>query len=467
MPKLDIASIGFLFPGDLYEVVSLKSDQSLLDADVVLFSAHIPDYELHFPSTHYQGKPLLSDDASAKLLAHQSHWHVQIGQAISAGKFVVVFLCGYDQVYYDTGKREYHGTGKNRKTQRIVSLTSNLEYIPLTFQKVSPVQGTKTKIARGGDFIKAYWSRFGEFSRYKVQFESRDIAPIIVTQHGDHPVGGLHSHRDGGHLLILPAPSFDWEALYDEDDEPTEEGTRLGREFESAIAGIYKALNEKSTSTPKPAWVDNVSFTLSAEKALLNQQREIDEEVERLLASKASLEDQLSDVTSIKGLLYEQGKPLEASILKALRILGFTAEGYDDGVTEIDALFTDERSRFIGEAEGKDNSAIAIGKLSQLIRNVQDDFAKDEVVEPAVGVLFGNGYRLLHPSERAEVFTAKCFTSASTSNVALVNTTDLFFVAQALLERPDDDYARSCRDCLRNGRGGIVLFPKMESGTAN
>ena len=50
--------------------------------------------------------------------------------------------------------------------------------------------------------------------------------------------------------------------------------------------------------------------------------------------------------------------------------------------------------RCIGEAEGRDNRAIGIDKMRQLEVNVLEDLSRDEVSEPAKGVLFGNAYRL-------------------------------------------------------------------------
>jgi len=50
-------------------------------------------------------------------------------------------------------------------------------------------------------------------------------------------------------------------------------------------------------------------------------------------------------------------------------------------------LVSPEGDRYIGEAEGKENKAVNIDKLGQLERNIQEDFARDEVQEPARGIL--------------------------------------------------------------------------------
>jgi hypothetical protein len=88
--------------------------------------------------------------------------------------------------------------------------------------------------------------------------------------------------------------------------------------------------------------------------------------------------------------------------------------------------------RLIGEAEGKDNKAVNVDKLRQLSMNIHEDLQREEVISPAKGVLFGNGYRLQPIAEREAAFTEKCVSAALTSSTSLVATADLFRAAQYL-----------------------------------
>jgi hypothetical protein len=124
---------------------------------------------------------------------------------------------------------------------------------------------------------------------------------------------------------------------------------------------------------------------------------------------------------------------------------------------EFDVVFECSEGRLIGEAEGKDTKAINVDKLRQLTMNVQEDLQRDEVDTPAKGVLFGNGYRLSEPSAREPQFTEKCQTAATSSNVALIATSDLFKAAQYAADTSDAEYIRHCRDALLNGVGMVVL----------
>jgi hypothetical protein len=119
------------------------------------------------------------------------------------------------------------------------------------------------------------------------------------------------------------------------------------------------------------------------------------------------------------------------------------AERYKDTESEFDVLFTWEDQRFLGEAEGKDNKAINVDKISQLERNLSEDYAKENVQQYAKGMLFGNAFRLQKLTERGEFFTDKCISSAKRLKAALIRTPDLFFPARYVKASGDDDFART------------------------
>ena len=162
----------------------------------------------------------------------------------------------------------------------------------------------------------------------------------------------------------------------------------------------------------------------------------------------------------IKGLLYEKGKPLEAAILKSLKVLGFDCSKYRASDSEFDVVFESIEGRLIGEAEGKDNKAINIDKLRQLEMNIHEDFSRDGVNDMAKGVLIGNAYRLLPPEKRGDFFTEKCLIAASRSKTALIRTTDLFYISRYLSARVNKVFAKKCRKAILE-TVGIVVFPNI------
>lgn len=159
-------------------------------------------------------------------------------------------------------------------------------------------------------------------------------------------------------------------------------------------------------------------------------------------------------------MLYEKGKPLEAAILKSLKILGFESSKYRASDSEFDVVFESREGRLIGEVEGKDNKAININKLRQLEMNIHEDFSRDEVNDMAKGVLIGNAYRLLPPEERGDFFTEKCLIAANRSKTALIKTTDLFYISRYLSARVARVFAEKCRKAILE-TVGIVVFPNI------
>ena len=148
-----------------------------------------------------------------------------------------------------------------------------------------------------------------------------------------------------------------------------------------------------------PEWAADSQYALAAEIELRQQLLMVETELEKAQRAKDELATRLDDAGQLRALLFEKGKPLEAAIITALIILGFKARPYEDGKSEFDALFESAEGRLLGEAEGKDTKAVNIDKLRQLATNIHEDLQREEVTQPAKGILFGNGYRLTKPAE--------------------------------------------------------------------
>ena len=117
MTKKTILSVEFVWPGVDVTEVKFDSQISLLDGDIIVFDPDISSF-LRYDNI-YQGKPSLSESASFRLRERSDHWRRELLDAVNAGKTVVVFLNEIQEVFIDTGRREYSGTGRNQKTTRI------------------------------------------------------------------------------------------------------------------------------------------------------------------------------------------------------------------------------------------------------------------------------------------------------------------------------------------------------------
>jgi hypothetical protein len=413
------------------------------------------------------------------------HWRREIKQAVDNGKTVVAFLCSMTEVYVDTGRREYSGTGRNQKTTTIVDQYSNYQAIPISIVFVT-ANGTNMKLTTAGaELLGPYWAEFGPLSEYKVLLPSDTKGTYITTRSGDMPVGAIFRSKSSlGALVLLPEIDFFRDDFFENEtssDEPadndgseddsgedtTEEDatswTLVANAFAAKMIGsiiaVDKALHSSAEVTPEPVWATEARHVLPKEAELRALLLEAERQVEDAQRHKESIAEQLRLAGQLRALLFEKGKPLETAIIEALVILGFQAANYKHGDSEFDVVFESSEGRLVGEAEGKDSKAINIEKLRQLAMNIHEDLLRPDVEHPAKPVLFGNGNRLTAPDQRGSQFTQKCIAAANGSNVALVATSELYDAVQYLLREGDIDFARTCRAAILNG-SGVVRLPK-------
>ncbi len=464
MSKRKILTIGF----ELYDVEvehsDFRSDQSLLDWDIVLFKPDIESY-LSYSET-FQGKPCLSDDRSFQLKEQSEHWRREIKVAVDSGKLVVVYLNDLCEVSIATGEKQFSGTGRNQKVTRIVTDYDNYQSIPVHLKPIK-TKGKEIKLSpKSSEAISTYWHEFGEQSSYKVILGT-DIFPCLVTKNGDKPVGAIiRSKNSSGAMVFLPDIDFYPPEFFDEEDEWTNEAQQFSAKYIRSIVAIDKTLRNEGELTPEPDWAKDERFKLEAENIATQDLLKVESRLEEIQAEKESVVERLREYGRLRNLLFEKGKPLEYAILDALKVLGFEVEQYDDGESEFDAVFASKEGRLIGEAEGKDNKAVNVEKLRQLALNIHEDLEREEIEAPAKGVLFGNPYRLKPLSERNEPFTAKCQSASQISSTALVFTPDLFSVAKYLSDKRNSRYATKCRKALLT-TSGIVKFPTLPSKGAD
>lgn len=453
-----ILTIGLELASNEVTFEAFTSRVSLLDWDIVLYRPLIDEF-ITFDS-QYRGRPALSDGRSFQLKEACEHWRREIKQAFESGKTVVVFLSPVQDVYIDTGDRQYSGSGKNRVTTRVVAPFNNYHSVPVDLGPTN-TNGTAVRLAsNGADALSAYWSEFGSDSEYNVQLTTTSFPACLVTKNGEKSVGVIiRSKGSSGTLVCLPNVDFNREEFFDKRGEKwTDEAVQFSARFVSAVVSLDAAFRSAGEITPEPSWASDSKYSLAAERSLRVDLLEAESHLELAQRNKEDIIEKLKSVGLLRGLLYEKGKPLENAIIDALRLLGFHAEQYKVGNSEFDVVFESTEGRLIGEAEGKDNKAINVDKLRQLAMNIHEDLQRDEVTKPAKGVLFGNGYRLMPPLERDVAFTEKCVVSAQSSSSALVATQDLFYAARFLADQGDSSYAAECRKAILN-TNGLVSFP--------
>jgi hypothetical protein len=474
-----ILSVGFNTPDEDLECVSHNSSASLLDGDIVIFNPDVNEYASY---EQYAGQRLISESDSPSLRANALHWKNEILALLRAGKTVIVMMTESPPVYYHTGERQFSGTGRSRQATDFVAPFDPYNCLPVNIGSIVRRFGDRIKPVGDLRALATYWNIFGPFTNYQIYVEGSSVRPLLVTAAGDKLVAAVVRIKDApGALVLLPPPDFEaatrdraaqLKARARKSKNPASKGSSqstyvarasksVAAEFVQTVIELERVLRSDTERTAPPSWTENPAYKTQAQVRLEEEIKNIADEMEKLEQQRSALLKQAEDVSGLRNLLFEKGKPLETSILTAMRLLGFSAQPFKSGESEFDVvLIAPEGSRFIGEAEGKDDKAIGIEKLDQLERNIREDFAQREDGAYAGGVLFGNGFRLTDPSERGDFFSDKCISAAKRSGIALVRTPDLFRVAQYLQDHPDSAFAKGCREVLTSTKGEIVAFPK-------
>lgn len=470
MARNIIYSLGFDFPGAEAESIEFNSRRSLLDADIIVIEPSLALSTANLtPSVQVHGNPLITESYSYRLREYLAHWKSEVISAVKVGKTIFVLLDAPFEAYAFLKKDDFNASGEilsyNKKE---ISLLSSYDFLPFSM-KMTEIIGTSTILAPEHDYLRAYWQQFGVTSPYQVVIDDSEVLieasdVLIRTKHEARTVG--FAVRSGkGAIVLIPPVDYD-EDNFLEDDEANDEqvwnseAIKFGKRWSIALVQVAERLRSEFDVTPPPDWTMNEALLLSAEVELRDEINEITAQVDSLQKREEEAESTLLESGKLRRLLYETGHPLEEAIQLALRTFGFSAENVRGDDSEFDVVFVSPEGRFLGEAEGKDRSAINIDKLSQLERNIQEDYAKETVSEYARGVLFGNAHRLAPVSSRPASFTDKCLSGADRSKIALVETPDLFEPARYLTENQDAVYAEECRKAFVNGAGKIVQFPR-------
>lgn len=457
----EIKGIGFTIPSEEDDYIDIESLSSLSDVDIAIFSPNIRYSYSNVSSTSpYQGDTLFSESYSPRMKEYIAHWRSEFKSYLARGGNLYVVLTEQKNYYVYTGTRESSGTGRNVRITNHVSLINNYNFLPLdiTYRKSKGI-----KIAPKSNIIKDLHNNLKDILTYEMYIECDKLQDVyFTTKNGDKTLGGILSIGNGN-VVFLPKINFESSEFYEDEDEGTwsKKALQKGISFKNCIAALDKAIRNDVEKSVKPDWVHKSGFNLKSAEVIKQKKIKLEEEIQKRKTKIKELELLYEEQDSLKDLLYESGKPLEYAVIKALKILGYSAENYNDGKLELDqVIISPEGDRFIGECEGKDNKDIDITKFRQLQDGLNADFERDEIPEKAYGLLIGNPQRMIEPNLRTLDFTEKCQSAAKREQMGLVKTIDLFKVCRIISENENtQDYAKSCRDAIKDCLGGIVVFP--------
>ena len=459
-----IIGINFKFPSNDDDYLRLDGYGSLSDVDIaVIYLSFVGcNYDSDSSNSTHNGKRLLNHKSSNVLLSHIEHWGREIKNYLQSGKTLILPLTQKENLYIHTGQKEFSGTGRNQKVVNIVSEVDNYKFIPFTLS-VYPAEGNK--IVPVNSMVFDFYEKNKSILRYEAYINGDNFQPLFISKNKDK-ILGCHLNVLNGDVIVLPQIDIDYEYFEKQNGDWNVKGLRFGQNLKEQIIELTRSIKADTQKTPTPKWAESNKYELKSALEIKENISKLNKEILKLSDEKQKYEKSLPEEEKLRDLLFESGKPLELAVIKALKILGYSAENYNDGELELDqVIVSPEGHRFIGECEGKDTKSIDITKFRQLLDNLSEDFERADVNEKAFGLLFGNPQRLIDPQQRNLDFTIKCINGAKRESVGLIKTVELFYLVKYLSENDNEEFQKKCREEIHNQLGGIIKFPLIPNAS--
>ena len=451
------------------EHVSLYSSSdnvSLIDGDMLLFSPKFFNYP-HLNQKQFDGEQLLTKDQSALFRDEFQYWQIEMEIAIKKKKTIFVFC--------EQPKRFYFYSESLICPDFFIGslLLLDLPYL----KKYRLISGKEIKYHNKNTILKPLWKNFQKYFWHKIAFQkeyfSKDVYFVpknFNLKDGESEVfGGIIRTPYDGFVVVLPAINFKHpdfvsglqhsktgvQKIYDE-----EKLLNLSHQLIQHIIQIDYTLKSYYTLTPAPAWSNQDEFKINTASKIEKDISNLQAKIQKLDQNRTHLEKRLEREKIPHRLLFENGKPLREAVINCLKLIGFNTTSHYDKQFQFDVICEAEEGICLGEIEDKDNKAVEVDKISQLIKALKKYIKNENIKTPLKGVIFGNGYRFEEPDKRPNQFTNECIKIANQQNISLVCTTDLFYISQHLKNHLDISFATKCRQAILSTKG-VVPFDSL------
>jgi hypothetical protein len=418
--QLRVISVNFPFTSaDVVQVESLETRKAFFDFDVVVIR---PPRFNHPESTHseYQYLESVMNKKQTELdrLFAQGGVLVVVLDVPSTSTFrtggysvsATYQVNNYDFLSHDFANCLQSGTGEQ------VSFSDPAEPF-VTMLKASAVAWT------------AYITRVPGHPFNELRFFGSAGAGTAVA--GKMPYGE-------GHLIVLPNLRSLDEPLF----------------FDACAEYRY----QRQGSNP-PDWLTQASLPgLSGIESTI---ADLDRQLADLNSARERVKEELQVLSAYRKLLYEKGKTqLEPIVRRALDDLGFetTPSELIKGTNyEIDGRTAKGSCPGILEVKGS-KKQIGLDELSPFVVKIIADHQVSNTVSK--GILIGNGLCETRPETRLgdAVFSSHALEGSRRNSVALINSTELYWLCCTLL-RGDQVDKSALRELILDGNGYVDLKP--------
>jgi hypothetical protein len=423
---------------------AFKSGVSLYDYDVVFWEPAQSLKAYIFSAPTWRGKTSLYEASSAELIQDIKRRRTEFKEFVEMGRCLVVFLPGETEVWVDTGKREYSGTGRNRASTKLVDTADIMKSIPLDLVRTV---GAGIEIEAADEVASSLLRETRGQWVYRCLIEDHKmLRPLFRVRGTKKNVGAtLRTSANRGAIVLLPELYLD-----DENDdyyeEPADSDEHAGTDepVDAAVPNETKEPDEPNPSEALLAWVQNLISAPDAELPEWAGSFRFAEEVERgeslrLVENQiGALQQQVDELKADqarddqwKALMVASGGSLERQVQRAFEVLGFEADDTTPGRSDLRMRLGEQR--VVVEVKGLSKSA-AEKHAAQLEKWVSEEVAAGS---SAKGILVVNTWRGTSPKRRTEAdFPDQMIPYATQRSHCLVTGLQLLAMARAALADP-------------------------------
>lgn len=361
-------SLDFLFADERVDSTHYGSSWTLLDYDIAIWhpTSLLNNYKgtgLYDTETTFQGLPSLSDDSSAELLRDTTRRRAEMAQFLDLGRTLIIFVPPPQPFFCGTGKKEHSGTGKNRRTTRIVD-EMDLEQLAFPFDiKLTRAAGAKMRLV-GGEPFASFWRTHRERFYYEAHMELESDA-VVVIEGTEYPVASVARVEKGGLVLLLPQLDLAEAPFMDDDSEAAvaseKKRSKVEAQLLDGLFDLVAAYQKTSGDFSMPEWAGQV--VLPQEQDALDGVSKTQGQLAKLEKKLTTQRAALSTIQERKLLLVGTGVALEAVCGQAFEALGFKVETGPPGGADL--ILRDGSKVAVVEVKGKTKTA-AKADASQL-----------------------------------------------------------------------------------------------------
>ena len=417
--RLRVISIGFPFQNQqVVQEQTLANERALFDFDVAVIR----------PSLFGSERTLGGYEAYEKMFLKKKS---ELNSLLAQGGVLVVVLDVPDIYNITTGG---YSSGNTYSTNNYAFLQYDFAYC---LRSGSGQQITYTDQAE--PFVTVLKKSTVAWTAYVNKTPVHPFSALrFFASAGSGALVGAKMPYSEGHLILLPNLKHMNEDSF----------------FEACAEYRYK----RQGTTP-PDWVNQV--LLPGMGPMEEEISELQKQLSALQKAKEKKKQTLEELSAYKKLLYEKGKTqLEPVVRRALNHLEFAAtpgELIEGTNYEVDGKTEEGSIQGIVEVKGS-KKQIVLDEFSPFVVKILADFQTTGVMRK--GILVGNGLCETKPESRLDssIFSPHVLDAAKRNSVALINTTELYWLCCALLSGEGIE-KEAVRETVLRTNGYVDLKP--------